>query len=348
MIHFFTKGDRDAGSSRQRAFLVAEELSKRGIKSAVHQPPLVLASRIPWPKKIKPIWQYLKIFKGIKKGDIIYLQRTIYNKYFLILIVFYKLVFRRKMVFDFDDAIYLHSFFKTKILTKLANVVIVGSHTLADWAGKYNKNTYLIPTCLKFDNYKRFSKDYLKNGEKITIGWIGGAIDQYDNLRLLVPVFKRMIADGLSIRFFLIGALGHKKVYNLFRNVEGLDVKFVDTLDWINPIAVPSCIQKFDIGVMPLVDSEWNRGKCSFKAVEYMACGVASICSAVGENNYLIRDGENGFLANSTDEWADKIKIIYDNPELTAKIGREAQRTIKNKYSYEANIPILQAILAKI
>ncbi len=110
-IHFFTKGGKNAGSSRQRAFLIVEELNKKAIKSIVHEPPLILVSKVHWPKKFKLILQYLKIFAQIKKNDIVFLQRTIYNKYFFILIILYKLIFRRKMIFDFDDAIYLHSFF---------------------------------------------------------------------------------------------------------------------------------------------------------------------------------------------------------------------------------------------
>ena len=157
-IHFFTKGDKNAGSSRQRAFFVAEELNKKNIKAIVHQPPLVLTSEAPWPKKSKLIFQYLKIFTQIKKTDIIFLQRAIYNKYFFILIVLHKLIFRRKMIFDFDDAIYQHSFLKTKILTKLADVIIVGSHSLRDWAKQYNKNVYIVPTCVKFEKYKKFHK----------------------------------------------------------------------------------------------------------------------------------------------------------------------------------------------
>lgn len=343
-IHFFTKGPKTAASSRQRAFLVAEELNRRGIKAIVHQPPLVLCSTTPWPGKIKLIFQYLKIFAQIKKMDTIYLQRTIYNKYFFVLIILYKLIFRRKIIFDFDDAIYSHSFFKTKTLTKLADVVIVGGHSLADWAKQYNKNVHIIPTSVEFENYAKYTKKYNSSLNKIVIGWVGNAVGHYENLKILVPVFEKLIKADIDFKFVLIGALGSQKVYDLFRNIEGLEVEFIDALDWGNPAAVPSHIQKFDIGVMPLVDNEWNRGKCAFKAIEYMACGIATICSAVGENNYLIKDGENGFLADTADEWVDKIKKIYNKSELLIKLGMEAQKTILKDYSFEANISKLMNI----
>jgi len=347
-IHFFTKGDKTAGSSRQRAFLAAEELNKRGLRAVVYQPSLVKASETKWPRKLKVLFKYLKILKNIKKDDIIYLQRTIYNKYFFVLIVFYKLVFRRKMIFDFDDAIYLHSFLKTKVLTKLADAVIVGSHSLADWAKKYNKNVYIIPTSLSFPLYDKYSRFKRTENEKFTIGWMGNGPAHYENLKILVPVFEKLIKEGLKFKFILVGSLANQKVYDLFRGIKALDVKFIDALDWSDSEAMPKMIQNFDIGLMPLLDSEWNRGKCAFKAIEYMACGVLSITSPVGENNYLIEDGINGFLARSTEDWVEKIKKVYNDPALFVRLGKKAQETILKEYSFEANIPIIQAIIEKL
>ena len=107
MIYFFTKDDKNTPSSRSRAFLIAEQLNTRGIKSKVCYPSLSLVSRTKWPQKLKFIAAYIKILFEIQKGDIIFLQRAVYNKYFFVLIVLYKLFFNRKMIFDFDDAIYL-------------------------------------------------------------------------------------------------------------------------------------------------------------------------------------------------------------------------------------------------
>jgi len=351
VIHFFTKGEKDAGSARQRAFLVAEELNKMGIRAVVHQPFLTLGSTSPWLKKIKALWRYLKILKGIKKNDLVFLQRTVYNKYFLLLIVIYKFLFKPKIIFDLDDALYLQSlqlFLKIKILTKLADAVIMGSHALAEWAKKYNSNVSIIPTSVRFENYSKYSKEYPSVFNKLNIGWIGGAIDQFENLKLLVPIFKKLIEEKVPVKFTLIGALKYKPVYELFQGIEGLETEIIDSLDWANPEMVPSHIQKFDIGVMPLIDNKWNRGKCSFKAIEYMTCGVVTICSPVGENNYLIRDGENGFLADETEDWVAKIKKLIKDPSLIKKLGKAGQRTIEKEYSYKVTIPKLIKIIQKL
>jgi glycosyltransferase involved in cell wall biosynthesis len=99
---------------------------------------------------------------------------------------------------------------------------------------------------------------------------------------------------------------------------------------------------------MPLIDTEWNRGKCAFKAVEYMACGVPAVISPVGENNYLVQDGVNGFLADSTEEWASKIERLYNDPGLLSGIGKKAQETIKERYSYESVVPFIVSVLNKL
>ncbi len=344
IVNFFTKGDRSAGSSRQRAFLVAENLNRQGIQAIVYEPSLSLVSQSSLRRKVKLLWRYLLIFSKIKQKDVIFLQRAIYNKYFFVMIVCYKLFFRRKIIFDFDDAVYLHSPWKTKILVKLANVVIVGSHSLANWAKEYNKNVCIIPTSIDFACYSRFSKEYGRGKKEIILGWVGNAVDHYNNLKILKPVFRDLINQKINFSLVLVGSLSCQKVYDLF-TMDGLKVEFVDSLDWSREGVVPAIIQKFDIGLMPLKDNEWNRGKCAFKAVEYMACGVPVVISAVGENNYLVQDGKNGFLSETTEEWVHKIKMLYDNRNLLKKIGKAGQKTVKARYSYEASISTLRRIL---
>jgi glycosyltransferase involved in cell wall biosynthesis len=99
---------------------------------------------------------------------------------------------------------------------------------------------------------------------------------------------------------------------------------------------------------MPLLDNEWNQAKCAFKAIEYMACGLAVVCSKVGENNYLVKDGLNGFLAKDKDEWTEKIKRLILDSKLRERLGKEAQKTIKEKYSYQVNVPKLIEIFKKL
>lgn len=348
IVHFFTKGDMNIASSRHRAFLLAEELNELGIKSVVHWPPTELISKTSWPYKFRLIFAVLLEILKIKKGGIIYLQRTIYNKFFFVFIVFFKLVSGRKMIFDFDDAIYIHSFFKTKTLSRLADAVVVGSRVLADWAKKYNKNVFIVPTCVKFSSYNKYSRLRRPPNKKFTIGWIGNGPAHCENLRMLGPVFEELIKTGFVFKFILVGSLKSQKVYSLFRDIDGLDANFIDSIDWRDPEAMPRIIQNFDVGLMPLVDSEFQRGRCAFKAIEYMACAVPAIVSPVGENNYLVKDGENGFLAGSKEEWIEKIMRLYQDKYLIEKIGKNAEETIAKNYSYEAIAPKFIEIFNKL
>lgn len=349
-IHFFTIGDRKTASSRQRAFLVADELNKRNIKVVIHEPPVGLISEVSWIKKINLIWRLIKAFCNIKKEDIIFLQRTI-NKYFFPLIVFHKLIFRRKIIFDIDDTVYLYSYsslLRVKILMILSNVVITGSHSLLDFSKKYNKNVYIIPTSILFNIYNKYKISKRDNNEIFTTGWIGNAIVHYENLKILKPVFEKLISNSINFKFVLIGSLNSEKVYSLFNNIKNLNVEFIDSLDWANSDEMPKAIQKFDVGLMPLVDTEWNRGKCAFKAIEYMACGVPTIASPVGENKYLIKDGVNGFLVSNTNDWADKLQSLINDCELGKKTGTEGRRTIEKEYCYEVNIIKLISVFKKL
>lgn len=348
IIYFFTKGGRNVASSRQRAFLMAEKLNQMGIEAIVQQPYQLSISETSWPQKAKLIWQYVSALGRSKKGDALYFQRTIYNKYFLIVTVLYKLFFwNRKMIFDFDDAIYLNLFYKTKLLTKLADAVIVGSHALADWAKKYNSKVFLIPTCTSFavnSKLNRFQKN-INQKKQFTIGWVGDGPAHYQNLVILKPIFEELIRRSIDFRFILVGARGNPKIYSLFNKIKGLNVKFIE---WSDPEATLKIIRQFDAGLMPLIDNEWNRGKCALKAIEYMACGTPAVVSPVGENRYLIKDGWNGFLAGSASEWVAKLIELSTNSRLARRITERARETVVKEYSFESNAPKLMDIINKL
>src|SRR3989338_9066163 len=143
-VHFFTFSDEKAGTSRQRAFRVADELNARGMHTVVHRPSAIEMSATAWPRKWALIVQLIRALASVKKGDIIYNQRALSNKYFFVLLAAYVFLFRRKMIFDIDDPIFLHSFFKTMVFTRFADAVVVNHHALADWARQYNDNVHIV------------------------------------------------------------------------------------------------------------------------------------------------------------------------------------------------------------
>ena len=343
VIHFFTKGDMNMASSRARAHLLAQALQRFQVDTVIHTPPVVAISQTPWPKKWCLITAILRALRQVKRGDILFLQRTIYNKYFLLIIVAYICLWRRRMIFDFDDAIYLHSPGKTKFLTWLADAVIVGNHTLLAWAKQYAKNVFLIPSCTVFAPAP--TKTFFQAGgaTPFTIGWAGNGPVHYENLQMFRPVLDELSARSVACTLVLVGVLRSESVRQLFANPpRGTTVEFHD---WVAPDQIPELMKRFDVGIMPLIDTPWNRGKSALKAVEYMGFGIPTLASPVGENNWLIQDGVNGFLPNTTQSWAEAIEKLYRQPEALSIWGARARQTVEAGYSFEAQIEPLLHIL---
>jgi len=103
--------------------------------------------------------------------------------------------------------------------------------------------------------------------------------------------------------------------------------------------------KSLDIGVYPLPNDEWAKGKAGFKAIYYMAAGVPCVASPVGMNKEIIQDGVNGFLANSEEEWLEKISLLIENPELRKKIGLAGRKTVEERYSVKVNAPRFLKVL---
>jgi glycosyltransferase involved in cell wall biosynthesis len=95
----------------------------------------------------------------------------------------------------------------------------------------------------------------------------------------------------------------------------------------------------FDIGIMPMPDTEWTRGKCGFKALLYMACAVPPVCSPVGMTTDIVQDGENGLLATTTQEWIEKLSLLVENPTLRRQMGAAGRQTVEEKFSLTTHAP---------
>ena len=341
-IHFFTKGDRTVASSRARIFLVSDALRKRGNDCVVY----VVLPRAWWNfsfARIKDFINHVRVLIFAPKGTVLYLHKTIFQVDFLFLVFIAHYFFRRKIIVDFDDAQYIYAPYKIQFLISLATCVVVGSHALMDYVEEFDRRVELIPTVVDTDVYMP-----RLNTQKLTmvVGWVGSPA-HYKNLCMIAEVFQELSNERIEFSALIIGAHRSKKIHDLF-SIQGSNITVIDDVDWGDPCSVVRYIQQFDIGLMPLEDTEWNRGKCAFKAIEYMACGVPVIVSPVGEARHVVHDGVNGLYARNKEEWKTHIKNLLSDVSIRERIGEEARKTIKARYSYKYTIPQIEKLISSL
>lgn len=236
------------------------------------------------------------------------------------------------VVYDFDDAIWVKdvsdgnkalSFLKNadkikKILPMVTHVT-VGNTYLADFAKKYNNNITIIPSTIDTDKYKKIVRKH--NG--INIGWVGShtTVKHFEEA---IPVLKKIKEKYPTVNFKVIGDPNYKN--------EELDIK---GQPWSNEKEV-ELFNELDIGIMPLPDNPWTRGKCGMKGLLYMAVETPAIMSPVGMNNDIVEDGENGYLPKSDEEWFDVLSKLIEDADLREKIGIAGRKTIEEKYSMKS------------
>ncbi len=240
------------------------------------------------------------------------------------------------VVFDFDDAIfvsykspsngylsYLKFPQKTAEICRLASHVMAGNEYLADYARQKSARVTIIPTTIDTDKYLPVGQT--TESKTLTIGWSGSfsTIQHLDTVRDVL----QELAKKENFRLRVIGA----PIYKLL----GVDT---EALQWRSETELED-LSAIDIGLMPLPNEDWTKGKCGLKALQYMALGIPTICSPVGVNSTIINDGVNGFLADGKDEWVDKITRLMRSAELRQTLGAAGRKTVESQYSAKAIAP---------
>lgn len=249
------------------------------------------------------------------------------------------------IVYDFDDAIFLPSvseanrvisFLKQpgRVASILRNStrVVVGNEFLAEYARRYNSAVTVIPTAVDTNRFAP-RPDPGVRGDKPVVGWIGSPTT-FPYLEALAGVLKEVAATH---PFTLKVSGAGRRV-----NFPGVDVQEVA---WSMADEV-SLFNTCDIGVYPLTDDDWSRGKCGFKAIQCMACGVPVVAAAVGVNREIIVDGVNSFLASSHAEWVEKLRRLISDEALRARMAVAGRHTIEQRYSLRVTAPKLAEVLA--
>jgi glycosyltransferase involved in cell wall biosynthesis len=250
---------------------------------------------------------------------------------------------RPPLVYDFDDAIFLPavseankaiSFLKdtnkAATIIRRSQAVTVGNAFLARYARSYHADVDVVPTAVETTRFLPRPAGTRPAGP-LVVGWIGSPTT-FAYLEGLADVLRQAAARHP----FVLKVSGAGRPVNF----PGLDVQVV-------PWSLDQEVNLFntcDIGVYPLTDDDWSRGKCGFKAIQFMACGVPVVAAAVGVNREIVEDGVNGFLAATPDEWLQKLERLLTDADLRARFGTAGRQTIVERYSVQVTAPKLVAV----
>ncbi len=286
-------------------------------------------------------WARLKLYRSFSNYDVVVIQKRLLSSWELAV----ARRFARRMVYDFDDAIMFNGSGQNdgrrqkrfQRMIGQADHVIAGNAYLAEQASKYSTAVTVIPTCLNTDLFVPREKPRQPADDRLTIGWTGSrSTTRY--LNVVLPVLAEF---GDSIQLKIIADSIDDVDLSLLGNVAHRFIRWSPE----NEIAEAAT---FDIGLMPLPDDPWTRGKCGFKALQYLALGIPAVCSPVGVNTEIVRDGETGLLANSSTEWKTALSKLVESSELRQQLGNQGRTHVEENYSVASQAPRLISLIEAV
>jgi len=238
---------------------------------------------------------------------------------------------------DYDDAAYATyarwPWLRGKIARVMAaaETVVVGNNHLREYARQFARRVRVIPTVVDLAGYPNHKE--AGEAESVRVGWIGTPITA-SLLKGLIPVMERLQSAHPKVKFRFIGA-GNTFPRNGLR---------MEVPAWSRETE-SELLRGCDIGIMPLPDTEFVRGKCGLKLIQYMACGLAVVASPVGVNREIVEEGKNGHLASSEEEWFARLDGLIRDPGLRRSLGKAGREKVAGGYTLEHGFSQWQEIL---
>ncbi|HEB36041.1 hypothetical protein LCGC14_1197610 [marine sediment metagenome] len=324
-ILFLIWRDIFTASSRYRVYQYLDELKLKGFQYQIKFLP---------KKGIVPriFFVISSIFIAIN-NDIIFIQKILFPSPIVYILKF----LNKNIIFDWDDALYAEPPFgkqskkeiakrqyKLRIILKICKLTIVGNHHLKKYALNFNKNIVIIPTSIITSSYK-LKKNY--DSSPLIIGWIGssGNLGYLKKLDEVFETISKKYKDKVVLKVVCDKPFYSRSGINIINK------------KWTLSDEIPNIIT-FDIGIMPLNKDEWSKGKCAFKALQYMACGVPCIASPIGANMKVIKNRINGYLVSTPDEWVEKLSILIENRNLREIYGKNGRKIVDKEYSAKISL----------
>lgn len=244
-----------------------------------------------------------------------------------------------RYVFDFDDAIMVRDSAATRQpswqrrrrfarMVRGAGRVVAGNPYLADWALRYRPDATTIPTAVDVSAYPNGAH----GGREPVVGWIGTRSNLM-YVRAIMPALKRLCARRADVRIKIVcdGAIA----------ADGLPLI---NQEW-SRAEEGDALRSFQVGIMPLPDDAWTRGKCAVKILQYFAAGVPVVCSPVGVNRDVVEHGRNGFFADGVEAWVERLDELLADAALRDRFGAHGRAVVEQRYSVEVMLPRLLDVL---
>lgn len=285
--------------------------------------------RVRWAR---PFWAVATLAERLPavilshRYDAVLLQREIMSSF-----VTLEPLVKRPRVLDVDDAIFLHrggSF--ARRLAEISDKVICGNNYLAEWFGRWNVNVDVIPTAVDTERYLP-DVETKPSDSPLIIGWIGTS-GNYKYLYGIESALEKVMRTHPGTRLKVVG--------DQIPEFRHLSPGKIDFVPWSESVEIQA-IQSMDIGIMPLEDTPWARGKCSFKMLQYMATGLPVVVSPVGMNAEILMLGELGISATSEKQWIDSLIALLEDSALRARLGSEGRRVAESAFSIRVVAPQL-------
>ena len=349
-VLLLSKYPRKGASSRLRSLQYISPLANEGIE--------VIVSSLFDDKYLSLLYEegkrsgrrslmfYLKrlfVLLTVYRYDLVWIEKELFP-YFPAIFERLLSLFGVKYVVDYDDAIF-HNYdlagnglvrmaLGRKIDTVMAKsaCVIAGNHYLASHARQAGAaRVEIIPTVV---DHTRYSHLHTPRAGSLVIGWIGSPSTQ----RYVVDIKNAIqaVCDELGARLMLVGATS-----DVASQLTGIPVEIIP---WSEDTEAQS-IAQMDVGIMPLIDGPWEKGKCGYKLIQYMASGVPVVASPVGVNVRIVTDSGAGYLASSVCEWEDSLLALLGNDQRRYEAGKMGRKAVSETYSMRAQLPKLVQIL---
>jgi hypothetical protein len=254
----------------------------------------------------------------------------------------------KSIVFDYDDAIFhnydlhpnpvIRSVLGSKLYTTIsgAELAICGNAYLAEYARVHCPRIEIVPTVVNAEVYYPLKAGAERSSDDCPrIGWIGTPSTWREYLLPMLP----MLTEAAQAGGGQVAVMGADR--------QTIAQPLLETSIWSEAGEVPF-LQAMDIGIMPLTDTPWARGKCGYKLIQYMACGLPVIVSPVGVNTEIVEHGVNGFLATTDADWREALVMLLRDPDLRIRMGAAGRRKVEEQYSLQVWGPRVADMLSKV